>query len=39
MKKQIKRIDRIRKNANVQSSFDRLMEQNSLRVYDLINRF
>lgn len=39
MKKHIDRIDRIRKNANIQSNFDRLMELNSLKVYDIINRF
>jgi len=39
MKKHIDRIDRIRKNANIQSNFDRLMELNSLKVYDMINRF
>jgi len=39
MKKNISRIERIRKNANIQTNFDRLMELNSLKVYDIINRF
>ncbi len=39
MKKNISRIERIRKNANIQPNFDRLMELNSLKVYDIINRF
>ena len=39
MKKNISRIERIRRNANIQPNFDRLMEMNSLKVYDIINRF
>ncbi len=39
MKKNISRIERIRKNTNVQRDFDRMMELNSLKVYDIINRF
>lgn len=39
MKKNISKIERIRRNANIQPNFDRLMEMNSLKVYDIINRF
>jgi len=39
MKKNISRIERIRKNANIQKDFDRMIELNSLKVYDIINRF
>ena len=39
MKKKISRIERIRRNAYVQKDFDRMMELNSLKVYDIINRF
>ncbi len=38
MKKNISRIEKIRRNANVQRNFDRMMELNSLKVYDIINR-
>jgi len=39
MKKNISRIERIRRNANIGRDFDRMMELNSLKVYDIINRF
>ncbi len=39
MKKVDSRIEKIRKNAKVQGNFDRMMELNSLKVYDLVNRF
>ncbi|MDN5359700.1 MAG: hypothetical protein PWQ84_763 [Thermotogaceae bacterium] len=39
MRKNISRIERIRKNASIQPNFDRLMELNSLKVYDMVNRF
>jgi len=39
MKKNISRIERIRRNANIARDFDRMMELNSLKVYDIINRF
>jgi len=39
MRKKISRIEKIRKNAALEKDFDRLMELNSLKVYDMINRF
>jgi len=39
MRKNISRIEKIRRNANIQPNFDRLMEINSLKVYDMVNRF